>query len=74
MKKQLHKMLTSSMNAKRDKALLSLQLLANNRVGIGDHSTEDFYNNAEEALSALTDADDQLETLSRYKEGFTDEN
>lgn len=70
MKAQLHKMLVSSMKAKRDKALLTLQLLANNPAGIGDHSTEDFYNNAEDALAALTDADDQLETLCKYSEGF----
>ena len=44
-----------------------LQLLAHHSVGIGDHSTEDYYKNAEEALSALTDADDKLETLDRYQ-------
>jgi hypothetical protein len=40
--------------------------LAHHSVGIGDHSTEDYYKNAEEALAALTDADDKLETLNRY--------
>jgi hypothetical protein len=35
-------------------------------VGIGDHSTGDFYKNAEEALQALVDADDKIETLDRY--------
>jgi hypothetical protein len=35
-------------------------------VGIGDHSTTDFYNNAEEALRMLVDADDRLSALERY--------
>ena len=46
--------------------LLSLELLGNKAVGIGDHSTEDFYKNAEEALTNLVDADDRLSTLKRY--------
>ena len=37
-------------------------------AGIGDHSTGDFYENAEEALQKLVDADDKLEALERYKE------
>ena len=37
-----------------------------NSVGIGDHSTGDFYNNIEEAFSSLIDADDMLETLKKY--------
>ena len=37
-----------------------------NSVGIGDHSTEDFYNNVEEAFQNLVDADDMLETLKKY--------
>jgi ABC-type tungstate transport system permease subunit len=41
-------------------------LLSNHAAGIGDHSTEDFYKNAHEALAALTDADDKIETLNKY--------
>ena len=48
------------------KALLSLELLGNKAVGIGDHSTGDFYKNAEEALSMLVDADDRLEAIDKY--------
>ena len=33
----------------RDKALMSLKLLTENAVGIGDHTTEDFYKNLDEA-------------------------
>ena len=66
MTKELYKILKSSAQAEKDKALLSLELLGNNAVGIGDHSTEDFYKNAEEALSMLVDADDKLEALDKY--------
>jgi hypothetical protein len=45
---------------------LSLELLGNKAVGIGDHSTEDFYKNAEEALINLVDADDRLAVLNIY--------
>jgi len=43
-----------------------LELLENKAVGIGDHSTEDFYKNAEDALKMLVDADDRLEAIEKY--------
>ena len=66
MTKELYKMLKTSAEADKAKALFSLELLGNKAVGIGDHSTEDFYNNAEEALIKLVDADDRLNTLDKY--------
>jgi hypothetical protein len=66
MNKKLYTMLKSSAEADKAKALLSLDLLGNKSVGIGDHSTEDFYKNAEEALVMLVDADDRLGTLEKY--------
>jgi hypothetical protein len=66
MDKTLFKMLKKSAEADKAKALLSLELLGNKAVGIGDHSTEDFYKNAEEALALLVDADDRLSTISKY--------
>ena len=60
------KMLRATFEAQREKALLTLELLTENPAGIGDHSTGDFYNNAEEAARALAEADDVLETLNRY--------
>lgn len=66
MNEQLFDMLMKSAEADKAKALLSLELLGNNAVGIGDHSTEDFYKNAEEALTTLVDADDRISTLKRY--------
>ena len=63
---KLVNMLRTSAQADRAKALLSLELLGNKAVGIGDHSTGDFYKNAEEALVILVDADDRLEALDKY--------
>ena len=62
------KMLKSSFEAQRQKALLTLELLTENPAGIGDHSTSDFYDNAEEAVKALAEADDVLSTINRYFE------
>jgi len=62
----LRDMLIKSAEADKAKALLSLELLSDRAVGIGDHSTEDFYKNAEEAISMLADADDRLEAIERY--------
>ena len=61
-------MLKSSAEADLAKAELTLDLLGDKAAGIGDHSTGDFYKNAEEALSLLADATDRLEVLERYKE------
>ena len=51
MNKLLYEMLKSSAESDKSKALLSLELLGEKAVGIGDHSTEDFYKNAEEDFS-----------------------
>ena len=59
-------MLRKSAEADKAKALLSLYLLDKKSVGIGDHSTEDFYKNAEEALALLADSQDRLEALEIY--------
>ena len=48
------------------KAELSLDLLLNNGVGIGDHSTGDFYQNLDEALDIFVDAKDRLEVLKEH--------
>ena len=59
-------MLRKIFEAQREKALMTLELLTEHPAGIGDHSTNDFYNNAEEAIKALAEADDVLETLNRH--------
>ena len=63
---ELYTMLKTSAEADKAKALLSLDLLGNKATGIGDHSTSDFYKNAEEALTMLVDADDRINTLKIY--------
>lgn len=60
------KMLRKTFEANRERALMTFELLTENPAGIGDHSTEDFYKNAEEAAKALAEADDVLDTLERY--------
>lgn len=71
MNHKLHNMLKSSAEADLAKADLTMELLANHAVGIGDHSTGDFYKNAEEALSMAADAMDRLEALKRYADQWT---
>ena len=66
MYKELYKMLLTSAEADKTKALLSLDLLSNKPAGIGDHSTDDYYKNAEQALQMLVDADDRIKTLNKY--------
>ena len=63
---KLIEMLRTSAQADKAKALLSLELLGDKAVGIGDHSTGDYYKNAEEALAMLVDADDRLATIEKY--------
>jgi len=63
---KLADMLRTSAEADKAKALLTLELLEKNPAGIGDHSTGDFYENAESALQMLVDANDRLETIDKY--------
>jgi hypothetical protein len=63
---RLKEMLKASAEADKAKALLTLELLEKHPAGIGDHSTKDFYENAEEALQMLVDADDRLKAIEKY--------
>jgi len=66
MNNKLYKMLKAECETQIAKAELTLSLLQNNPVGIGDHSTKDFYENASEALTMLTDGRDRLQTLEDW--------
>ena len=63
------------LKAKADKAKAetALDLLENQAVGIGDHTANDFFQDAEEALQLLVDSNDKIEILkeqfniSKYK-------
>ena len=59
-------MLLSQAEAEKKKAFLTLELLSDHPAGIGDHSTSDFYNNANEALETLASADDKIDALAKY--------
>ena len=52
--------------ADKEKALMALDLLENQAVGIGDHTANDFLQDATEALNLLAEADDRLEAISKY--------
>jgi hypothetical protein len=65
MTKELYNMLFTSAEADKAKAMLSLDLLGSKSVGIGDHSTGDFYKNAEEALRMLIDAEERITILKK---------
>jgi len=72
MNNNLYQMLRKSAEADLAKAKLTLTLLDENGVGIGDHSTKDFYNNAEEALSMMADAMDRIEALEMFRQDQED--
>ena len=61
----LYNMLMTSAQADKAKAELTLDLLSNYPAGIGDHSTDDFYKNAEDALRMLIDAEERIEILNK---------
>ena len=63
MKERMINYLYNKAIADKEKSLGSLELLINSAVGIGDHSTQDFYDNLDEALNNLVDAKDRLEVL-----------
>jgi hypothetical protein len=49
-----------------EKALMALDLLENQAVGIGDHTANDFLKDATESLQLLADAEDRLEMIDKY--------
>jgi hypothetical protein len=55
--------------ADKEKALMSLDLLENQGVGIGDHTANDFLADATESLRLLADAEDRLEIINKYFDG-----
>ena len=65
MKPSLYNMLMTSAQADKAKAELTLDLLSNHPAGIGDHSTDDFYKNAEDALRMLIDAEERIGILNK---------
>jgi hypothetical protein len=52
--------------ADKEKALMALDLLENQGVGIGDHTANDFLKDATESLQLLAEAEDRLEMINKY--------
>jgi len=65
LKQELYDLLHKQADADRQKGILSLKLLSELSVGIGDHSTEDFYKDANEALKMIASAEERIETLEK---------
>jgi hypothetical protein len=63
---RLIKALVAKAISEKEHALMSLELLTEKAVGIGDHTANDFLNDAEIALQRLVDAEDKLEVLKKY--------
>ena len=53
MKAELFTMLLDAAKSEKSKALLTLNLLSEHPAGIGDHSTEDFYNATVDCLNDI---------------------
>jgi hypothetical protein len=47
-------------------------LLYNKSVGIGDHSTEDYYRNIDEAFDMFCQSEEKLENLKKLKDILKD--
>ena len=56
----------------REKAILSLTILYNNSVGIGDHSTDDYYKNIDQAFYMFCEAEEKLVNLKKLKKILKD--
>lgn len=52
--------------ADKEKALMALDLLENQAVGIGDHTANDFFKDATESLQLLAEAEDRLDMIDKY--------
>ena len=62
--------LISALHAKatadKEKALMALNLMINNAVGIGDHTADDLMKDAEKSLDLLCSAEDRLAIIEAF--------
>lgn len=65
---QILNMLDNDAEADLQRAILSLDLLSNSGVGVGEHSTKDFWDNCREALDLFVDANDRLDGIKALRE------
>jgi len=55
--------------SEKAQALASLEILTTKAAGIGEHTTEGLFEDAEKALEMLANADDKLEMINKYLNG-----
>ena len=58
--------LKTQAEADKAKALMSLELLTESAVGIGDHTANDLLKDANESLKLLASAEERLEIIEKY--------
>jgi hypothetical protein len=63
---RLVKALIANAISEKEQALMSLELLTEKSVGIGDHTANDFFEDAQTALRLLSDAEDRLDMIEKY--------
>jgi hypothetical protein len=51
--------------SEKEQAMMALELLTDYAVGIGDHTANDLFRDAEIALERLIDAEDKIEMLNK---------
>jgi hypothetical protein len=60
------KSLLHKAESEKAQALASLEILTHKSVGIGEHTTEGLFEDAEKALCMLANAEDKLEIINKY--------
>jgi hypothetical protein len=66
MESRLIRALRARSIAKKEKAIMELELLVNNPVAIGEHTTNHLLEEANQALSDLADAESELDMIQLY--------
>ena len=66
MEHRLIKALKKQAEADREEALLTLETLIDSPAGIGEHTADHFFIEAQKALQKLVDAEDKIETLNLH--------
>ena len=68
---KLLKAVESDVKAKKDRVEANLQILLENPIGIGEHS--DIVSEVKLCIIQLTDAEDELETVSKYSKKYLEQ-
>ena len=68
---KLLKAVESDVKAKKDRVEANLQILLENPIGIGEHS--DIVSEVKFCIIQLTDAEDELETVSKYSKKYLEQ-